>query len=87
MTKSSGGARAEAAAAFRALRIAMGLWGSEVAAALGVRSETISRWEHGRAPIPYLAQVAFRGMANDPELVMRMKSGRKPTQRRRHAES
>ena len=51
--------------AFRFLRDAASLTGQDLAALLDVRRETVSRWEHDRAPIDRAAWVTVGALATD----------------------
>ncbi|HEY3545335.1 MAG TPA: type II TA system antitoxin MqsA family protein [Propionicimonas sp.] len=52
-------------AAFRFMRKALGLRAAEVAEALAVRAETVSRWETGKTPVDRAAFLALAAMVDE----------------------
>jgi len=66
----------------REIREAAGLYQIEVAAELGLRNETLCRWEAKGSKLSKLVEEAFLRLAQDPERVAWIRRGRR--QRRRN---
>lgn len=64
---------------FRAARNALGLSGAVLADRLGVRTDTLRRWESGREPVPYavpgeLLEIAYERRSEITELIARLEN-------------
>ena len=73
-------------ARMQALRLATGLYGKEIAAALGVTDETVSRWERGRVGISQSVEYAFEALVRDPERVAGIRAARPKRKRKKSKE-
>lgn len=65
----------------RELRKGVKLRQKEVAVVMGVRWETVCRWEGGKNPIGKLEEEAFLRLVNDVDVAERIRLGRRKVRR------